>query len=253
VAFILRSTIEWPISRGDSRMMQSLLNRVLDFFQRKRRETADVTTRIFKARDRNTPIPELIEALQDEGSWEVSDGSYSDAVAIKAAETLGRIGDSAIPDLAAALRYQRPRIRCGAATALGYIDATDALSLLTQALRDPESSVRASTALALWHKGTAAIPLFKDALDDPDQKVRIAVTNALQFLGSDAVPLLILMLKDADHWVRANAAHALGIIGTEAREAAPALRQAMDSVDRSVYTSVHQFTTALSRITREKG
>ena len=52
--------------------------------------------------------------------------------------------------------------------------------------------------------------------------------------AKDAVPALMQALKDQDEWVRGNAARALGWIGSGAKDAVPALIQALQDQDAQV-------------------
>ena len=88
-----------------------------------------------------------------------------------AADSLGRIGDAAVP------------------------------ALIT-ALDDPDRDVRAQAARALARMGPqaeAAIPALIDALDDDNKEVRQGAARALGQIGpsaEDAVPALMQALKD---------------------------------------------------------
>ncbi|MCI0539843.1 MAG: HEAT repeat domain-containing protein, partial [Verrucomicrobiales bacterium] len=52
-----------------------------------------------------------------------------------------------------------------------------------------------------------------------------------------AVPNLIPLLKDTDPLVRRLAAYALGQIGPKAKEAIPALKEALNDTERDVVTA----------------
>ena len=108
------------------------------------------------------------------------------------AESLATLGVESLPRLIRLLGDADPRLREGAALALGRmgVSARRALPALEQILKDPSSAVRVQVALALW------------SIDQ----------NADQSLA-----MLNLILKDVDSTDRAEAIEAIGIIGSEAR------------------------------------
>jgi HEAT repeat protein len=95
-----------------------------------------------------------------------------------------------------------------------------------------QTAVRREAARALGQHGPKAkeaIPaLVKCARRDGDVYVKKEAIRALGLIGKDAVPDLIKLLKeDSDDLTRADAATALGEIGKDAREAVPALVEAL--------------------------
>ncbi len=69
---------------------------------------------------------------------------------------------------------------------------------------------------------------LSEALSDPDPSVRTEACRALAFMGAkakDAVPSLTRTLSDSEENVRVEAAHALGQIGEPAQLAIPELMQ----------------------------
>jgi HEAT repeat protein len=97
-------------------------------------------------------------------------------------------------------------------------------------------AVRTEAAKALGQQGPAAkeaiAALVKTAKKDGDVHVREEAIRALGRIGRDAVPDLIKLLKkDSRELTRADAATALGEIGKDAREAVPALVDALHDPD----------------------
>jgi HEAT repeat protein len=75
-----------------------------------------------------------------------------------------------------------------------------------------------------------ALPALTDALTDPDPTVRAWSAQAIGYIGaeaSSAVPALILLLRDADEGSRNSASMALRGIGPAANDALSALRDAL--------------------------
>jgi HEAT repeat protein len=97
-------------------------------------------------------------------------------------------------------------------------------------------AVRREVAKALGQQGPAAkgaiAALVKTAKKDGDLHVREEAIRALGRIGRHAVPDLIKLLKkDSHELTRAEAATALGEIGKDAREAVPALVEALHDPD----------------------
>ena len=129
--------------------------------------------------------------------------------------------DSEIQKLIKDLKYGTADAKANAAEALGKIGpaAKDAVSALSEALKDKEKDVRWRATYALGEIGPsakAAVPALIEALKDEDADVRGDAAYALGNIGpaaKDAVPALIETLKDEDKYVRGDAARALGNIG----------------------------------------
>jgi len=114
------------------------------------------------------------------------------------------------------------------------------LPILMEALKDEDTLVRQSAAIALERIGPnarAAVPSLIEALKDQDANVRSRAARALGYVAPDAetvVPPLIEALKDKHFAVRGHATVALGLLGAEAKAAIPALIEALDDKEESV-------------------
>jgi HEAT repeat protein len=142
------------------------------------------------------------------------------------------------------LDAKRARVREACATALGRV-GSDLLTTKTAEEREQT--------LIVGFK--AAVPVLSEALKDSDSGVRAAAAESLGRLSEysrDALPALIETFKDkkADRFVRRYAAFAIGRIGgSEAREAVPALGEALtdketpEVVRRSAATAIGALKT----------
>jgi hypothetical protein len=166
----------------------------------------------------------------------------------KAAEALGRMGDTAARKLIERTHHVNRVFRIGAIEALADIRERKAVEKLTDLLLTDESAeVRWASAIALGEIGDAeAIPVLIGSLRDPDKYVRYGATLALDQLGwipatpedrgyyltaaqrwdellsTPGIPAapFIHHLRDADPSVRAHAVEVLGKIRTPDAEAA---------------------------------
>ncbi len=144
-----------------------------------------------------------------------------------------RFGDrpTTVPVLVAALDDRDPEVRAAAVWALGAA-AEPAVPGLAEALRDEQEAVRTAAAGALGALGPrarSAAPVLFAALDDPRANVRAAAAQALASLEltAESVSSLAKALGNPDGYVRAFAAWSLGNLGPDAREAVPALVEAL--------------------------
>ena len=126
-----------------------------------------------------------------------------------------------------------------AAYALGASDAT-AVPALTEALADPDETVRANAAYALGDIGRpaqVATHQLAQALTDDSAPVRRNATEALGTIGQtdgSIVPALASLLQDKQYWVRDNAARTLAKMGAAAESAVTALQCALSDENRYV-------------------
>lgn len=100
------------------------------------------------------------------------------------------------------------------------------------AARSADAATRAAAMDKLKVYKSSAVPILTEALKDEDSNVRAEAAAALGGVGTpakDAVPALTEALKDPFMTVGARAAMALGQIGPDAKEAAPALLEFLRS------------------------
>ena len=172
-------------------------------------------------------VPALVSALGD---------ARAD-VRARAAWALGRIGPAAAPAVPVLVgMIGDPDNGWRAVDALGGIgpNAAAAVGALSQALTQPNGSIRWRAAQALGRLGESAspaAPALVRALDDGEDNVRLAAARALAHVDVDATlartPLL-RALADPDSRVRAAAARALRRLGPD-----PATERALDERART--------------------
>ena len=209
-------------------------------------------------RDATAAIPILLSMLSDDVVVEALDCHMSPwlrqqlpvsadarqwsrtSPAKEAADTLGDIGDAAVPGLLAALRHADWRTRKFAAYGLGeaepHLDRAKVIAALSDRLTDEHADVRDRSAWALGEiEDAAAVPALVRALQsDRDRRVRATAAWALgEIEDASAVNGLVSVLKDPDVALRKKAAWALGEI--EDSSAIPELIQALgDDADVGV-------------------
>jgi len=162
------------------------------------------------------------------------------SVRIEAIRALAQIQPPApetIATLSKAMRDTDPAIQRAAAAALGDVGA---VSVLAQALKDPDKDVRRNAVRPLRRvvirdrspsdpaTTRAVVTALADALKDPDGGVRRAAVSSLGAIGPeavDAIPRLAATATDPDPSVRNATIGALGRIGSPA--AVPVLVQAL--------------------------
>lgn len=143
----------------------------------------------------------------------------------------------------------------------------DALPALERGLKDPDTQLRKSVALALnvlagnWFDRSmqrmdirAVLPALIIALQDDDGSVRAWSAQAIGEIGPDAaqaVPALVTLLGSADEGSRRGACIALYGIGQAAKDALPALENALSDpgadVRRFAQRAVETIRTPSSR------
>jgi HEAT repeat protein len=164
----------------------------------------------------------------------------SDSARPATVRALGAFGEDAGPaagDVAAALTDPDAQVRSAAAWTLSQIGRNGAAAVpaLARALSDSDPHVRDLAALALQAMGPTAVPAVPElvaALSDPVAYVRAPAADALGAMGPAARaavhPLAErLLAKDEQGLVLNSIATALGDIGPEAKDALPALQQAL--------------------------
>jgi HEAT repeat protein len=178
----------------------------------------------------------LINTLQDAASDERRE---------QAALALGALGDAALPPLRNLLRAPDAEHRWWAVRALAALGSPPAVSLLIQALADPDPDARVCAALGLGElKAAEAIAPLCNLLADDSAYVGRIVGNALIQIGPPAIPALIQTLGGSPSpAARAGAARAL--VPLESHDAIPALFAALDD-DSALAT--HYAERALERM-----
>ncbi len=156
---------------------------------------------------------------------------------IRAIGAFGNDARPAVSQVAEALRDPDAEVRSAAAWAFTQIGppGAAAVPLLAKSLSDGDPQVRILSGLALKAMGPAAAPALPElvrSLVDPVDYVRASSANALGAIGSAAAPAIKplvarLLDKNEDGLVLSNVAATLGEMGPAAKEALPALEQAV--------------------------
>jgi HEAT repeat protein len=167
----------------------------------------------------NDPIvlPILIDALKGCSSPE------------PAARALARIGGS-VPLLVKALKDQDPRVRAGAAEALGLMVKPP----VAERYFDPDQPFGTPVRLASASAAdlAPAVPGLTEALQDPDLNVRNQAAIALALIAPNekrTVPILVQLLQGSDNALREAALAALDAMGESAKDAAPTAERMLDT------------------------
>jgi HEAT repeat protein len=144
-----------------------------------------------------------------------------------------------IDDLVKQLKDKEADVRRKAAKELADAgaDAKPAVPVLVAALKDNDLFVRRFSAQALGAIGEdaqSALPALEKIVKDPNEKkeVQEAAIVAVGKMGKGSVKLLGAFVKDTNYEaaLRRRAAEALGALGTDARDALPALTEALKGV-----------------------
>jgi HEAT repeat protein len=84
---------------------------------------------------------------------------------------------------------------------------------------------------------SAAIPVLVDTIRQTrnhDRRILVACNNALLEMGQEIVPYIIPLLKDDDWEMRRGGAWLLGKVGPDAKDAVPALTEALNDTNAAV-------------------
>jgi HEAT repeat protein len=203
--------------------------------------------------DAKDAVPALIETLKDgsgAGGWAVetlreigpvtipavlevvrkSHKAEARALALAVLWSFGPKSREAIPVLVKSLKDENWEVRGKAAWVLGAIgpEAESAVPSIVELLNDETASAQASEALAKI--GPRSVPFLIKVLEGKKATARVGAVSALMQMGpkaKDAVPALIEALKELkDSHSRDRrdfVASTLGVIGSEAKAAVPAL------------------------------
>jgi HEAT repeat protein len=164
-------------------------------------------------------VPSLIALLK----------SHQEYVVDQAERVLGKIGPAAKEAVPALIEEMKHRKNMFIIHALGEIGSPEAVPTLTELLKDPDPSLRQSTAFALGQIGPGskeAIPSLLEALKDKNDEVRTGAIMALKQIKVDAktaMPFLLETLKDKNIFVRGFAITWMGTLGPDAKSGVPAL------------------------------
>jgi HEAT repeat protein len=135
----------------------------------------------------------------------------------RAANTITKMGKSAVVALKTALDDENPNVRFWAITCIGHLRDKSHSQLVLAHLNDKNSGVRIAALRALRELGdpNIASALF-EALSQPSDQVRDLIYEILKDFGTHSIPYLMDSLTN-EYWVgRSLAAQALTDMGTEA-------------------------------------
>lgn len=156
-------------------------------------------------------------------------------------------GEASVADLAEALKSPDFGTRYWALQELVRMGprAKSAVTALAEAVEDPNPVISTNAAKALAAIGPDAKPAIpalvgvikreqgKSNMNGPSSLSWLA-GKALTKIGLASIPELITLLAHKDRYVRLTAADALGNMGPQARDAVPALTQALNDEDELV-------------------
>jgi HEAT repeat protein len=156
--------------------------------------------------------------------------------AVRVLALMGAEAREALPDLIRAMRQYKDYNVTSAVAELAPHAPELAVPALIDALNDPELAADAAGALpGLGVEADAIVPplvrLLEQTDDGDSNRYRLAV--ALEPYGPDAwpaIPTLVRLLRHPNTVVRGPAAEMLGRLGPRAREAVPALTEALGDV-----------------------
>ncbi len=183
-------------------------------------------------------VPRLLNALRQKTS-------HIDPIA----EALAQIGRPSVDLLTRAVKDPDPRVRRGAALALGRIRPVvpGTAATLTAGLSDPDRDVRAAFLTAIGVIGpraAEAVPTVRGLLKDDSPEIRIL---ALEFLAratprddrlvADIAPLL----KDSDPRVERRTVEVMRTLGPRGFKAMPEIVAKLDSKDPQVRLASVEF------------
>ncbi len=179
--------------------------------------------------------PALVEALRQPQRQRPGPGAPPPPVGVERetiVTALVKIGEPAVPALVEAGRDFDPPQRVQVVRALAEIGpgAAEAVPALLEWLDDKDPTLRWQAVFALGKVGPAAakaVPKLMEVLRDPKRPERGEAPVSLGKIGDAALPSLVEGLKDKDVMVRQACITGLTVMGPDAKEAAPALAEAL--------------------------
>ncbi len=158
------------------------------------------------------------------------------------AAELAQLGRPVVDRLQTALKAEDPRVRRGAALALGQLRplSPGTVEMLSVGLHDPDPEVRVAFLTSLGFLGpraAAAVPDVRSILRDESAEIREQAIEVLFHAAPRDERLLADLttcLDDQDTRVQRRALEAIRAIGPLGREALPAAIKMLSSPDRSV-------------------
>lgn len=185
--------------------------------------------------------------------WQADLVDLDSKVRREAVKAIAHFGSQAVPILTKALKDPSWEVRTTTVDALRNLGpaARDAAPDLVKALSsrsDDPSYLWLWTVSALAAIGPAAMPALIEGLSDFRSDVRNGVIKAMVEIGippREAIPPLIEALEDSNRIVRANAAFALGKIGPSAKQAIPTLTKLLTDPDADVRAAASKAVGAI--------
>ncbi|HNX17236.1 MAG TPA: HEAT repeat domain-containing protein [Methanoregula sp.] len=131
---------------------------------------------------------------------------------------LSGLGEPAVPFLVKLLGHEDPRIRAGAAAALGTTGATGACAPLAELFTDDDPDVRESAARAVGSIGIPSLKILENAISSGNPVVRMCGVIGLGMIGEPARELLIRACHDPDPRIAQKARQMTGPEGSVSQE-----------------------------------
>lgn len=188
-----------------------------------------------KAADNDTAVRALTKALKDKDAHVRTAVAHALFARLHNGKPIeSKVRAAAFAALLQAVHDETPKVRFWAVKALGQRGAASLVPAVAKMLQDKDPAVRAQAAIALGNIGSvarAAAPDLVRALGDKDKEVRSWAANGLAIIGAaDKMTLHALsrvLKEDQSADVRWWAAYSLGYLRSKARDAVPALIQAL--------------------------
>lgn len=181
--------------------------------------------------------------------WDLSLGTQQTQTALteapvhgNAASTTHRAKIELVPELATLLQDEDKYVRLGAVTELGRIRTKESEAALSVALNHTDGRIRVIAARSLWrfNKHAASVSLLAEHIRHFDVLVQSDAFAALKDIGpeaKEAVPALVDALTDEESSIRIGACEVLSVMGPTAQQAVPALIDILNDEDPQVASS----------------